>query len=129
VILQRIFWNEKDQECVVVLYFGHGLDGWLSIVHGGALATVIDEALGRVALRSLPARTGVTANLNVTYRAPVSTGEFYSIHARLDEERSTERKAYVHGQIRSMTGKLCVEGSGLFVVPKNLPLRKVTDEF
>lgn len=120
--VQRIFWNEEDKECVNVVHFGHGLDGWISVVHGGLLATVLDESLGRVALRSVPAKTGVTAHLNVDYRAPVSAGEFYTVHTRLDKERSTDRKAYVSGEIRSLTGKLCCESDALFVVPKKFAL-------
>lgn len=126
---QRIFWNEEDKECVNVVYFGHGLDGWLSVVHGGLLATVLDESLGRVALRSVPANTGVTANLSIDYRAPVSSGEFYTIHTRLDKERSTDRKAYVNGELRSLTGKLCCETDALFVVPKGFPLRQIGQRF
>ncbi|KAL1970331.1 hypothetical protein VTN77DRAFT_5491 [Rasamsonia byssochlamydoides] len=122
---QRIFWNEKEKEIVNVVYFGHGMEGWLSIVHGGALATVMDETLGQVALRSFPARTGVTANLNLNYRAPVFSGDFYTVHARLDRDRSTDRKAYVNGEVRNSKGKLCVEANALFVVPKKLALREI----
>lgn len=89
----------------------------------------MDECLGRVALRSLPARTGVTANLNINYRAPVRSGDLYTVYATLDQERSTDRKAYVKGQILDDNGKLYVEATGLFVVPKNLTLRKIGDNF
>jgi acyl-coenzyme A thioesterase PaaI-like protein len=97
----------------------------LTVVHGGLLATVLDETLARAA----PAHSIVTANLQLTYRAPVSTGEFYTVHTRLDPERSTERKAYVNGEIRSLMGKLCVESDALFVVPKKLALREVGEHF
>jgi acyl-coenzyme A thioesterase PaaI-like protein len=99
------------------------------MIHGGALAIVLDESLGAVALRSTPARTGVTANLDINYRAPVYSGNFYSVHSRLDQERSTDRKMFVSGELRDASGKLCVEATGLFVVPKNLTLRKIPDTF
>lgn len=89
------------------------------------MATVLDETLARVS----PARGIVTANLQLSYRAPVSTGEFYTVHARMDPERSTERKAYVIGEIRSLMGKLCVESEALFVVPKKLALREIGKHF
>ncbi|KAH8695071.1 HotDog domain-containing protein [Talaromyces proteolyticus] len=123
--LQRIFWNEEEKECVNVVYFGHGLDGWLTIVHGGLLATVLDETLARV----VPSHSRITANLKLDYRAPVATGEFYTIHTRLDPDRSTERKAFVTGEIRSLMGKLCVESEALFVRPKKLVLRNVNSHF
>ncbi|CRG86225.1 hypothetical protein PISL3812_03228 [Talaromyces islandicus] len=123
--LQKIFWNEEEKECVNVVYFGHGLDGWLTVVHGGLLATVLDETLARAA----PRRSIVTANLQVNYRAPVSSGEFYTVHTRLDPERSTEQKAYVNGEVRSLMGKLCVESEALFLVPKKLALREIGQHF
>lgn len=105
------------------------MDGWPTVVHGGLLATVLDESLGRVAIRSVPARTGVTAHLNIDYRKHVSSGEFYTIHTRLDTERSTDRKAYVSGEVRSLMGQLCCESDALFVVPKKLGLRQIGDRF
>lgn len=99
------------------------------MVHGGALATVIDENVGRVAVRHFPEKTGVTANLEINYRAPVYSGNFYSIHATLDTERSTDRKGYVTGEVRDPTGRLCAEASGLFVVPKQYKLQRIGDKF
>ena len=112
-----------------MVYLGPALDGWVSMVHGGLLATLMDESLGRVALRSVPARTGVTASLQLNYRAPVASGEFYTVHVRLDRERSTDRKAYVRGEIRSLTGKVLVESDALFVVPRNLLLGQIAEGF
>lgn len=126
---QRIFWNEKERKSASVVFFGPGLEGWPTLVHGGVLATILDENLGRVALWSVPARTGVTANLNVNYRRPVFSSNFYTVHVDLDRERSTDRKAYVIGEIRDLSGKVCVEATGLFVVPKGLPLRQLQEHF
>lgn len=93
------------------------------------MATVLDETLGRVAIRSVPAQTGVTAHLDVTYKASVYAGEPYMITACLDKERSTDRKAYVTGEIRDTSGKVCCEAEALFVVPKGMPLRKIVELF
>lgn len=112
-----------------IVYLGSGIDGWLGIVHGGALATLMDESLGRVAALTFPARTGVTANLNVNYRAPVDANDFYVVHTQLDPERSTERKAFVEGQLRGLTGKVYVEAEALFVVPKKFSLGSMGDRF
>ncbi|KAJ5110176.1 hypothetical protein N7532_002821 [Penicillium argentinense] len=125
----RVFWNDKDKKIVSLVHFGTGSEGWPFMVHGGALGTVIDENLGRAAIRRFPARTGVTANLNVNYRAPVYSGHFYSFHTTLDQERSTDRKAYAKCEVRDMAGDLCVEATGLFVVPKRLQLRTIGETF
>lgn len=128
-ITQKVFWNEKEKEAISVVYLGAGLEGWPTMIHGGATGTVLDENLGRVALRSLPARTAVTANLNVNYRAPVYSDHFYTFHSRLDKERSTDRKAYVTGEVRDPLGGVCVEATGLFVVPKHLKLQRVGEKY
>ncbi|EYE96937.1 PaaI family thioesterase [Aspergillus ruber CBS 135680] len=127
--LQKVFYNRKEQESISVVFLGEGTEGWPTITHGGALATVIDENLGRVALRSFPGKTGVTANLQLNYRAPVYSGHFYTFHSRLDRERTTERKAYVTGEVRDPLGGLCVEASALFVVPKKLKLKELGEEY
>lgn len=112
-----------------IVYIGSGTDGWLGIVHGGVLATLMDESLGRVAALTFPARTGVTANLNVNYRAPVDANDFYVVHTQLDPERSTDRKAFVQGQLRGLTGKVYVEAEALFVVPKKFSLGSMENKF
>ncbi|KAH8431595.1 PaaI family thioesterase [Aspergillus melleus] len=127
--LQKVFWNEKEKKAVSVVFLGPGLEGWPTVVHGGALGTVIDESLGRVAIRHLPARTGVTANLEINYRAPVYSGNFYSFHATVDQERSNDRKAYVTGEVRDPVGRLCAQASALFVVPKNYKLQEVGTKY
>lgn len=127
--LKRVFWNQKDNNTVTVIYLGRGIEGWPTVVHGGALATVIDENLGRVAIRHFPQKTGVTANLDINYRRPVYSDQFYSLHTSLDRERSTDRKAYVKTELRDITGVLCTEASGLFVVPKKLKLAKLGENF
>lgn len=124
-----MFWNDKEKKAIGVVFFGPGLEGWPTIVHGGALATVIDENMGRVAVRSFPQRTGVTANLEINYRAPVFSDGFFSLHTTIDQDRSTERKAYIRTEIRDPSGQLCAEATGLFVVPKKLKLRTIGDRF
>ncbi|OOF93466.1 hypothetical protein ASPCADRAFT_209422 [Aspergillus carbonarius ITEM 5010] len=127
--LQKIFYNDKEKAAINVAYVGPGLEGWPTVVHGGALGTVIDEHLARLAIRHLPQRTGVTANLQLKYRAPVYSGNFYTFHATLDEERSTERKAWVNGEVRDPVGRLCIEATALFVVPKTYQLQEVGERY
>ncbi|KAK2795898.1 hypothetical protein FQN50_009676 [Emmonsiellopsis sp. PD_5] len=123
--VQRIFYNEKLHRAVTVVYFGDALTGWPRTTHGGAIATVLDESLGRVAIRTFPARTGVTANLNIDYRKSVHARQFYTVTVEYDDENSTERKGVVRGEVRDINGTLCAEATGLFVVPKKFTLRSL----
>ncbi|EAS30384.3 thioesterase [Coccidioides immitis RS] len=126
---QRVFWNERDKTAISVLFLGNGIDGWPGVVHGGALAILLDEGMGRVALRCVPARTGLTANLNIDYRKPVLSGQFCTVTAKYVPEKSNDRKAAIKGEIRDSMGRLCTEASALFVVPRTLTLRKLGDGF
>ncbi|XDG07636.1 hypothetical protein ABKA04_007251 [Annulohypoxylon sp. FPYF3050] len=131
---QRIFHNATTGEVISVVYFGSGTGGWPGVVHGGALATLLDESLGRCAILRFPARTGVTARLELQYRQPTLTSGFYVIRARpMEDERDSaekrERKLWVEGTLETMDGKTCVEAKALFVVPKGVKLKPLVEGF
>lgn len=98
------------------------------MTHGGVTATIMDENLGRCALKQFPAMTGVTANLELNYLKPVVTNSFYVVRA-VPEKGFTERKGWVSGRLETLDGRVCVEGKGLFVVPKGMKLSSVGDRF
>ncbi|KAK8103748.1 uncharacterized protein PG998_010781 [Apiospora kogelbergensis] len=114
---QRVFWNPATGELVNVVYFGGGTSGWPGVVHGGALATVLDETLGRCAILRFPSRTGVTARLELNYKKPTVTNAFYT-----DGKRKSDRKLWVQGHVEAEDGRVCVEARALFVVPKGVNL-------
>ncbi|KAI9809264.1 MAG: hypothetical protein M1825_002555 [Sarcosagium campestre] len=111
------------------VYLGGALIGWPGVIHGGAIATLLDESLGRVAIRALAAATGVTANLELDYRAPVHAGAFYVVRAQQDEAESTPAKAVVRGTLETLDGRVCVQAKGLFVTPKGFALGKIDPGF
>ncbi|CAJ2503851.1 Uu.00g112450.m01.CDS01 [Anthostomella pinea] len=131
---QRVFHNAHTGEVISVLYFGAGTAGWPGVVHGGALATVLDESLGRCAILRFPSRTGVTANLELQYRAPTMTNAFYVVRTRPApsdwDEAKSERKMWVQGTLEDAKGgRVCVEAKALFVVPKGFELKPLVKDF
>ncbi|RYP06015.1 hypothetical protein DL764_003432 [Monosporascus ibericus] len=127
---QRVFRNDTTGECLSVVYFGSGTAGWPGIVHGGCLATVLDESLGRCAILRFPSRTGVTATLELTYKAPTRTEAFYVVRARPTSGEAasgnSDRKAWVEGSVETLDGQTCVLARALFVVPKGIKLAPLT---
>ena len=115
---QRIFHNRESGELVSVIWFGGAIAGWPGVTHGGVSATIMDETLGRCAIHQFPSKTGVTANLNLNYLKPAVTNSFYVIRAIPEKEGATETKQWVYGRLETIDGRVCVEGRGLFVVPK-----------
>ncbi|KAI2637608.1 HotDog domain-containing protein [Hypomontagnella submonticulosa] len=131
---QRIFHNPATGEVVTVVYFGPATSGWPGVVHGGALATVLDESLGRAAILRFPARTGVTARLELQYRAPTLTAGYYVVRSRPlvredDDPAKADRKMWVEGTLENEKGKVCVEAKALYVVPKGVKLEPLVEKF
>ncbi|KAF4637654.1 hypothetical protein G7Y89_g415 [Cudoniella acicularis] len=126
---QRVFYNKDSGEAVTIIWFGGAIAGWPGVVHGGVIATVVDEVLGRCAVRKFPAQTGVTANLELKYLKPIITNSFYVIRAVPIAEGYTERKGWVNGRVETLEGNVCVEAKGLFVVPKKIKLKPIVENY
>ncbi|CAE6469436.1 unnamed protein product [Rhizoctonia solani] len=112
-----VFAKDDESEAIAIIHVGRSLCGHDGIVHGGLLATLLDETLARNALLNLPAKVGVTANLSVNYRAPARADQFITIHTHLD--KVSGRKVTVSGTVTSLeTGEILTEATALFVQPK-----------
>lgn len=120
-----VFTNNEQKSATIVLHVGHKVTGFPAIVHGGVLATLLDEALGRTAFLSLPESTGVTANLKLKYKAPTFAHQFIVI--KTETEKVDGRKAFVKGCVETLHGQKLVEANALFVVPKDYKLKKITN--
>lgn len=85
--------------------------GGAGFVHGGIIATLLDEAMGKVSrFRGLRA---VTAELTIEYLKPVRVDEEFVIEAR--EVDMKGRNIYHTGEIRNAKGDVLVRGRGRFV--------------
>jgi len=86
------------------LTIGDQFQGWPDIVHGGVIASLLDEAC-IYAGRAL-AETLVTAELSVRYRQPVSVGQEVTILGEVVERR---RKVLRVKARLEADGVLCAE--------------------
>jgi len=107
--------RKDESEGFILVHVGRGLCGHDGIVHGGLLATLLDEALARTATQNLPEKIGVTANLTVNYRAPTRADQFVVMKIRLLEAKG--RKVRVTGTVEDLDGNVLIDASGLFVQP------------
>jgi len=60
--------------------------GWAGIVHGGLLATVLDESMARLLWEK--ELNAITGRLNVRYHDRLSVGESVTVRARITKQRS-----------------------------------------
>ncbi|KAK8918109.1 UPF0644 protein PB2B4.06 [Metarhizium anisopliae] len=115
-------WVDKGGKSLVsVVYVGEDLCGHPGIVHGGFLATMLDEGLARCCFAALPHNIGVTANLNINYRKPTPAGSYLVLRAETTKVEG--RKAWVKGHIESVAAPgeeptVYADATALFVSPK-----------
>ncbi|MGH9774999.1 MAG: PaaI family thioesterase [Candidatus Acidiferrales bacterium] len=85
--------------------------GGAGFLHGGIIATLLDEAMGKVnRFRGVRA---VTAELHVEYLKPVHVGAQIVVEAY--EERVEGRNLFHAGEIRDAAGTVLARGRGRFV--------------
>ncbi|KIR60452.1 hypothetical protein I312_103460 [Cryptococcus bacillisporus CA1280] len=111
-----LFAKKDESEAVAVIHLGRALCGHDGIVHGGLLATVLDETLGRNALLNLPSRIGVTANLNINYRSPCMADQFVVVKTKLVELKG--RKCTAEAKMETLNGEVVADAKALFIEPK-----------
>jgi uncharacterized protein (TIGR00369 family) len=90
---------------------GAEYQGGPGFVHGGIIATLLDEVMGKVG-RFHNART-VTAELNVEYLRPVPVDEDLLLEGWEVDRKG--RNLYHVGEIRDASGVLLARGKGRFV--------------
>lgn len=90
--------------------FGHAYEGPPGHVHGGLIAAAFDELLG--ATQALSGSPGMTAQLNISYRAPTPLHVPLRFESTLDDV--VGRKIYTSGRVYN-GDVLCAEASGLFI--------------
>ncbi|KAI5298837.1 snoRNA-binding rRNA-processing protein imp4, partial [Ascosphaera pollenicola] len=125
----RLFWSATNLSATSIIHLGNALTGWPGIIHGGLQAIILDEALGRAAIRVFPSHTGVTANLNLDYKKPMPQNRFYKVVVQVEKEGLTERKARVVGRIEDLEGNVYTSATAVFVVPRRLKLRRLEERF
>ncbi|KAK5108383.1 hypothetical protein LTR62_008339 [Meristemomyces frigidus] len=107
---------------VQITYVGSSLCGHPGIVHGGLLATMLDEGLARACFPALPNKVGVTASLKIDYRVPCPADSYVVLKAQTTKVEG--RKAWVKGWIEILAGEdgkegvKLVEAEALFIEPK-----------
>ncbi len=102
---------QNDHSVKAVITLDESMQGAPTLVHGGALAAILDEAMTISAFESH--RMGVTANLNVDYRAPIPVETTVTVTARVD--RVEGKKTFVVSTITLPDGIVAAEARGLFI--------------
>jgi acyl-coenzyme A thioesterase PaaI-like protein len=87
--------------------------GYPGIVHGGIIATMLDEVTSRTIFRGAPPRVVVTARLTVRYRQPVPVEKPLLLTGRVVEDKG--RVIKVTGEIHDAEGTLLAEADAVLM--------------
>jgi 3'-phosphoadenosine 5'-phosphosulfate synthase len=115
-------WTEKGGRSLTSIhYIGNDLCGHRGVVHGGYIATLLDEGLAACCFVALPHHAGVTAKLEINYKNPIPSGSYVVLRAKTT--KIDGRKAWVVGSLETLPidgepSVTLVEASGLFVSPR-----------
>ena len=91
---------------------GDRYQGGGGMAHGGVIALLLDEAMGKVCrFRDVRA---VTAELTVEYLKPVKVAEEIVVEGRESELQG--RNLFLVGEIKDTSGSILARGKGRFVI-------------
>jgi acyl-coenzyme A thioesterase PaaI-like protein len=91
---------------------GANYAGGGGFAHGGIIAVVLDEAMGK--LSKLTDERAVTAELSIEYRKPVPVDQEIAVEGWQEEEKGRNR--FRVAEIKDSRGNLLARGKGRFVV-------------
>jgi uncharacterized protein (TIGR00369 family) len=91
---------------------GANYAGGGGFAHGGIIAVVLDEAMGK--LSRLGGEHAVTAEMNVEYRKPVPVDKPIVVEGWQEQENGRNR--FRVAEIRDSQGNLLARGKGRFVI-------------
>lgn len=108
--LARIEGEEIHIECTIDATF----DGFDGIVHGGVVATILDEAMGMANSRIHQVQGAVTARLEIEYLRPVRSDSPIKVRARSSR---SGRKLDGAGEILDQDDEVLAKATSLWVLP------------
>ena len=104
--------DNANRRIVGKFVLGERYQGGAGFAHGGIIAVLLDEAMGKVC-RFREARA-VTAELNVEYLKPVNVLSEIVVEGYETEQKG--RNLFMAAEIRDATGQILAKGRARFVV-------------
>lgn len=108
----HLHFHYNDEEVWAPVRLDPEYAGYETFVHGGVIATLLDEAQGW-ALLTFAKHYGVTRSLNVSYRRPAAVGKPMVVRARMLEREGAN--IYIHAQLEDDRGRLLASAEGHWV--------------
>lgn len=107
----KFYATEKLDSVISWLRVPDHLCGWSNLVHGGIIATMLDEAMGWAALIILK-KMVVSKSITVDFLKPVLIGKEISVKGMVNKT-DNEREAILQGYIYNDESDICARSSSL----------------
>lgn len=89
--------QDLNNSSYTFFHLGSKLSGHARIVHGGLVATLLDELTCLLGFQSFPSKKGVTASLNINYFKPCLVNSHIMVKCTV--MKKSGRKCWVKGQV------------------------------
>lgn len=111
----KYYYNPKTKDTVAIYHLGMKLTGYPFIIHGGILATVMEDQM-RESVRMIKGKKGeMTKELSLSYKLPTFANQFVVVRTTSVEEYGSKVKFGV--EVMDQTGnRTLVTGHGTFTV-------------
>ena len=120
--LKLQFWYTENG-CVSYHSIPKEYCGFTGLVHGGIIATLLDEVAAWTIITHL-FRIGITVQITVKYLKPIPTEEELVIKAEILEHNG--ENIIVLARIQSKNGLILAEANSKWLIPSNTLLEKIT---
>jgi acyl-coenzyme A thioesterase PaaI-like protein len=102
---------EEDKTICGTVVFDEHKQGAPGLLHGGASAAVLDEAMGAAVFEY--GKAGFTASMTINYHKPIPL--FQEVTIRAWVEKSEGKKIFTACEARLEDGTVAISGTGLFI--------------
>jgi acyl-coenzyme A thioesterase PaaI-like protein len=120
--LQMKFFNDGTTGCHSEVILDDRHQGFPGIAHGGIVAAILDETMGRAPLAGHVDRLMVTAKMEIRYRQQTPLFTKLIASARIEKDRG--RLVTVIGELRLEDGTIIADGTSILaaIPPEELAL-------
>ena len=109
----RLEFTERGEGVSAPVRLGPDYESFPTTIHGGIVAAVLDEGMGRAVYRRT-GEPGVTVGMRVRFVAPLRTDAAYTVHASVVAQ--TEHGVKARAEVEDAGGALMASADATFVL-------------
>ena len=103
-------YNDGEAKCKYIPQKEH--QGWKEIIHGGILATVMDEAMAKLVINDIA--FAVTSKMDIRFLRPAKVGEELTVTAKIKEQNG--KNVQTTSMIKNSKNKTVASSKAVYVL-------------